>query len=166
MVVFTFSLMQSNLPLRTAFPVLMGNIYQWLNPYRIQETATHIQPQDVIELGLHPHADRLVVEKPGGGSNLIRWQTAHFISPKRRSLVSITWSTTLAARRSTVKSSFVSLQEVAETNVGSQIPALAGSGASVPPVELPVFHEIWRYLALVVLFLLLFEWVWYHRVRT
>ena len=39
----------------------------------------------------------------------------------------------------------VSLQEMAETNVGAQIPALAGSGAAVPPVDLPVFQEIWRF---------------------
>ncbi len=165
MVVFTFSLMQSNLPLRTAFPVLMGNIYQWLNPYRIQETATHIQPQDVIELGLHPHADRLVVEKPGGGR--ISFAGRQRISFSETEELGVYHLVHYAGGEEVYREVFiVSLQEVAETNVGSQIPALAGSGASVPPVELPVFHEIWRYLALVVLFLLLFEWVWYHRVRT
>ena len=165
MVVFTFSLMQSNLPLRTAFPVLMGNIYQWLNPYRIQETATHIQPQDVIELGLHPHADRLVVEKPGGGR--ISFEGRQRISFSETEELGVYHLVHYAGGEEVYREVFiVSLQEVAETNVGSQIPALAGSGASVPPVELPVFHEIWRYLALVVLFLLLFEWVWYHRVRT
>ncbi len=165
MVVFTFSLMQSNLPLRTAFPVLMGNIYQWLNPYRIQETATHIQPQDVIELGLHPHADRLVVEKPGGGR--ISFTGRQRISFSGTEELGVYHLVHYAGGEEVYREVFiVSLQEVAETNVGSQIPALAGGGASVPPVELPVFHEVWRYLALVVLFLLLFEWVWYHRVRT
>ena len=164
MVVFTFSLMQSNLPLRTAFPVLMGNIYQWLNPYRIQETATHIQPEDVIELALHPHADRLVVEQPGGGR--IAFTGRQRIPFSGTEELGVYHLVHYAGGEEIYREVFiVSLQEVAETNVGSQIPALASSGASVPPVELPVFQEIWRYLALVVLFLLLFEWVWYHRVR-
>lgn len=164
MVVFTFSLMQSNLPLRTAFPVLMGNVYQWLNPYRIQETATHIQPEDVIELALHPHADRLVVEQPGGGR--IAFTGRQRIPFSGTEELGVYHLVHYAGGEEIYREVFiVSLQEVAETNVGSQIPALASSGASVPPVELPVFQEIWRYLALVVLFLLLFEWVWYHRVR-
>ena len=164
MVVFTFSLMQSNLPLRTAFPVLMGNIYQWLNPYRIQETATHIQPQDVIELALHPHADRLVVEQPGGGR--ISFTGRQHIPFSGTEELGVYRLVHYAGGEEIYREVFiVSLQEMAETNVGSQISALASSGASVPPVELPVFQEIWRYLAFVVLFLLLFEWVWYHRVR-
>ena len=66
----------------------------------------------------------------------------------------------------------VSLQETAglaagaEANVGAQLPAFAGGEAAVPPVELPVFQEFWWFLALFALILLLFEWVWYHRVRT
>ena len=165
MVVFSFSLLQSNLPLRTAFPVLMGNIYQWLNPYRIQETVSHLQPQDIIELGLHPHADRLIVEKPGGARvSFVGRQRIPFSGTEDLGVYRVLH---YAGEQEIYREVFiVSLQEMAETNVGAQIPALAGSGAAVPPVDLPVFQEIWRFLALIVLFILLFEWVWYHRVRT
>ena len=171
MVVFTFSLMESNLPLRTAFPVLMGNVYQWLNPYRMQEAVTHVQPQDVIELGLHPHADRLVVEQPGGGRvSFAGRQRIPFSATAELGVYRVAH---YAGEQEIYREIFiVSLQETAgsaagaEANVGAQLPALAGGAASVPPVELPVFQEIWRYLALLALALLLCEWVWYHRVRT
>lgn len=164
MVVFSFSLMQSNLPLRTAFPVLMGNIYQWLSPYRIQETVSHLQPQDVIELGLHPHADRLLVEKPGGERvSFVGRQRIPFSETEDLGVYHIVHFT---GDQEIYREVFiVSLQEDAEANVGVQVPALGGGQAGVPPAELPVFQEIWRYLALIVLFVLLFEWVWYHRVR-
>jgi len=164
MVVFTFSLMQSNLPLRTAFPVLMGNIYQWLNPYGIQETVSHVQPQDVVELGLHPHADRLVVEQPGGGRvSFAGRQRIPFSATEELGVYHVAH---YAGAQEIYREAFiVSLQEEAESNVGTQVRALASSGASVPPVELPVFQEIWKLLALIVLFVLLFEWIWYHRVR-
>lgn len=165
MVVFTFSLMQSNFPLRTAFPVLMGNIYQWLNPYRIQETATHIQPQDVIELGLHPHADRLVVEKPGGGR--ISFTGRQRIPFSGTEDLGVYHLVHYAGAEEIYREVFiVSLQAMVEANVGSQVSGITGSGAPVPPIELPVFQEVWKFLAFVVLFLLMFEWVWYHRVRT
>ena len=165
MVVFSFSLMQSNLPLRTAFPVLIGNIYQWLNPYRIQETVSHVQPQDVIELGLHPHADRLVVEMPGGGR--VSFAGRQRIPYSDTEELGVYRVVHFAGTQEIYSEVFiVSLQEVAETNVGNQIAALESSRAAVPPIDLPVFQEIWRFLALVVLFVLLFEWVWYHRVRT
>ena len=171
MVVFSFSLLRSNLPLRTAFPVLMGNVYQWLNPYRIQETVAHAQPQDVIELGLHPHADRLVVEQPGGGRVAFAGrQRIPFSATEELGVYQVAH---YAGEQEIYREIFiVSLQETAglaagaEANVGAQLPALAGGEAAVPPVELPVFQEFWWFLALFALILLLFEWVWYHRVRT
>ena len=94
------------------------------------------------------------------------WVDNAFLSPVQKTSESIACSTMRESRKSYREVFIVSLQEMAETNVGAQIPALAGSGAAVPPVDLPVFQEIWRFLALIVLFILLFEWVWYHRVRT
>ena len=165
MVVFSFSIVQSNLPLRTAFPVLMGNIYQWLNPYRIQETVSHFQPQDVIELGLHPHADRLVVERPDGGRiSFGGRQRIPFSATEELGVYRVVH---YAGAQEVYREVFiVSLQDITETNVGAQVPALASGGAAVPPIELPVFQEMWRFLALAALLLLLCEWVWYHRVRT
>ncbi len=165
MVVFAFSLMESNLPLRTAFPVLMGNIYQWLNPYGIQETVSHLQPQDVIELGLHPHADSLVVERPDGARvSYAGRQRIAFAGTEELGVYRVVH---YAGEQEIYREVFiVSLQETAETSVGSQVAGLAGSGAGTPPVDLPVFQELWRFLALIVFFILLIEWVWYHRVRT
>ena len=94
------------------------------------------------------------------------WVDSAFLSPEQKTSESIACSTFAGEQEIYREVFIVSLQEMAETNVGAQIPALAGSGAAVPPVDLPVFQEIWRFLALIVLFLLLFEWVWYHRVRT
>ena len=164
MVVFSFSLMQSNLPLRTAFPVLMGNVYQWLNPYRIQETVSHLQPQDVIELGLHPHADRLVVEKPDGGR--VSFAGRQRIPYSDTEELGVYRVVHYGGEQEIYREVFiVSLQAIAEANVGTQIPALETGRAAVPPIDLPVFQELWRILAFLVLFVLLFEWVWYHRVR-
>jgi hypothetical protein len=63
-VVFPFSLRQTDLPLRVAFPVLLYNTLGWLAPGA--ETASHnVSTGAVFDIPAHPGAS-LEVEEPGG----------------------------------------------------------------------------------------------------
>jgi hypothetical protein len=62
-----FDLRESNLPVQVAFPLLFGNLTTWLSQGEGPNRATLVAG-DPLPLRVPGHADRLVVETPGGGS--------------------------------------------------------------------------------------------------
>ncbi len=64
-----FDLLRSDLPLRVAFPVLIGNILRWLRPAKLQFTAFQAKAGQPLEFFLAPGTDRLSLRKPSGKWN-------------------------------------------------------------------------------------------------
>jgi Ca-activated chloride channel homolog len=76
--VFGFALQQSDLPLRTAFPILMQNLAGWLLPPAPVD-APALQPGESVALRPWPTASRLEVRTPdGGGQN---WEVTPGMTP-------------------------------------------------------------------------------------
>ncbi len=164
-VVFTFDVTHSNLPLRTAFPVLLGNLYTWLNPYQVTEMAVHYNPGEIVEIVPHPQADRVLVETPTGAR--IAYVGRQVIPFAETTTPGIYWTFHVAGSQEIYREPFiVSLLSAEESNTQVRTDALPALGNGVPPLTLPLRQELWYVLALLVAFLLLFEWFWYHRVRT
>jgi Ca-activated chloride channel family protein len=165
MVVFSFGIDRSNLPLRTAFPVLMRNIYLWLNPYQLAETAVHYSPGQVVAIVPHPYADHVVVELPSGATiTFTGRQTIPFAETDALGIYTVTHR---AGQHEVNKETFiVSLLDAVESDVSTRTTALPSAGTALPPITLPLRQELWQYLALAALVLMMVEWFWYHRVRT
>lgn len=64
--IFPFDLADSDLPLQIAFPIIMANIVDWLNPGRVSITADNIQPGGIVTLFSNPRANSVTVELPNG----------------------------------------------------------------------------------------------------
>jgi hypothetical protein len=67
-----FDLHQSDLPLQVAFPILMTNLVNWLQPTTSVDTASTLNPGDPISIRAMPDADQIVVTSPGGGHTTLQ----------------------------------------------------------------------------------------------
>lgn len=64
--ILTFDLHDSDLPLRIAFPILMANITDWLNPGRALDTLTGLQPGEAVSIRAGATSTAVMVTKPDG----------------------------------------------------------------------------------------------------
>ncbi len=76
--VFGFTLQQSDLPLRIAFPILMQNLAGWLLPPAPVD-APLVQPGESVALRPWPTATKLSVTVPGGQSQ--EWEVTPGMNP-------------------------------------------------------------------------------------
>lgn len=65
-VILTFDLHESDLPLRIAFPVLMANITAWLNPGQAFDAPAGLQPGQPVTISPGAGTTAVQVEKPDG----------------------------------------------------------------------------------------------------
>ncbi len=74
--ILTFDLHASDLPLQIAFPVLMANLTNWLNPGRAFDAPGGLQPGDPVVITPGAGTTHVLVEKPDGSSWLAEVGTA------------------------------------------------------------------------------------------
>ncbi len=65
-VIMTFDLRDSDLPLQIAFPILMANITEWLNPGRAFASSAALLPGEPVRLRPTTGATVVAVQKPNG----------------------------------------------------------------------------------------------------
>lgn len=61
-----FDLNRSDLPLRVAFPVMMNNIFNWLNPNTLDFSTTQVQAGKPMRLHLRPQTTAFSIRTPVG----------------------------------------------------------------------------------------------------
>ncbi len=64
-----FDLHQSDLPLQIAFPILLANLIEWLQPSTSVDAPPTLGAGDPISIRPLPEADAIVVASPGTGAN-------------------------------------------------------------------------------------------------
>lgn len=74
-VVLPFDLHQTDLPLQIAFPVLMANIVDWLNPGKIMVTENNLQPGSVVVLMPDARISSMTLTFPDGSwKEISNWE--------------------------------------------------------------------------------------------
>jgi hypothetical protein len=68
LVVLTFDLRDSDLPLQIAFPILMANITGWLNPGRAFDAPNGLQPGASVTIAPGASTTAVLVTKPDGAT--------------------------------------------------------------------------------------------------
>ena len=161
-VVFGFTLQQSDLPLRVAFPVLMQNLAGWLLPPAPVD-APLLQPGESVALRPWPTATQMSVRLPDGGERT--WEvspgmTPPFLETTLPGLYPVTQKVGGTNRESkfavNLFSSLVSDLSPAEE---LKVPVLAEAGSV--KTEAPM--DLWRWLGWAALALIGLEWWVYRR---
>jgi von Willebrand factor type A domain/Aerotolerance regulator N-terminal len=164
-VALPFDLRQTNLPLSTAFPILMLNIMGYLEPAGQVDTRD-LRPGDAVTLLPLPQTEDVQVRKPDGTTTGFKVAGA----PLRYDQTALPGIYTATQRVDNVAVS----QEIFAVNPSSEResdvrprPLTLNSGqqlaAPAPGTTVTVQREFWIWLIPAALLLLLFEWWWFHR---
>jgi len=63
-VLIGFDFTRSDLPLKVAFPVMMSNIFNWLNPHKLEFSILQTQAGEAFDIYLNPQTDTLYTRAP------------------------------------------------------------------------------------------------------
>lgn len=159
--ILPFDLAASNLPLQIAFPVLMANITEWLNPGRVFIAEGNFQPGTIVTLIPDPHAKGIVVESPNGDV----WE--HTLDESTKSGLNYRTSETGFYNVSFVEDSGelslagrfgVNLIDAAESDIIPKESLQLGQTTISSYATMPGLKEFWPILLVAALLLLSIEW--------
>ena len=155
---FAFSLTDSDLPLRIAFPLLMSNCLQWLTG-EANEAPLAVTAGDTLVLA----ADETIASEPATSLEAAptRELARRFFQPLRQGYYQRT-------RTGGADWIAVNTFSEAESDLRSATAGPRNDPPSSVPVSLATFTgwPLWRYLALAAFALFALEWRLFHRRRT
>lgn len=163
-VVLPFDLRQSNLPLLPAFPILMLNIFGYLEPLGQVDTRD-LRPGDSVTIQPLAQTEEVLVRRPDGSTVSLKaaGQPLRFDQTVLPGIYSATQRVQTAAISQDVFA--VNPSNEHESDVRPRELRLVGQ----PPAEareadmVSVQREVWFWLLPAALLVLLFEWWWFHR---
>lgn len=169
-VLITFDIRQSDLPLQIAFPILMANITEWLSPGRAMTTGAELAPGTVVHLLPDERASTIVVTLPDG--KLWEQKVEGDLSPVRFDATSQTGVYTVSTRDEngiTIRESHfvVNFINDRESHIQPRPSVLIGQAQiSSTDTQNTGERELWPILLWAGFFLLMIEWWIAYRRRT
>ena len=161
-VLLNFDITRSDLPLRVAFPVLFGNIINWLNPQKLDFSTLQTRAGEPIEIYADPQTDRLFIRPPKG-----KWET-HPVRSNR-----LTYAETNRVGIYTVKERnkrrhfAVNLANESESDIRSPVidSAFTRPGPGSRAKETAAGWPIWPLLIVSALVVLMLEWYFWLKLE-
>ena len=157
-----FDTLQSTWPLRISFPIFIQNALEWLNPSTGNASQMTIKAGEPLRLSLDDVPDAAQVTGPDGVAKTVS------LEKDTREIVfgDTTKQGIYKLRAGTNDLSFcVNLMDAAESDIRprDELPiGKFGAGIAATTVQ-RANMELWRWIALAGLAVLLFEWWWYHK---
>lgn len=163
----TFALQNSNLPLQLPWPILVAGLIEWYQPQR-PINVTSIAPGEALNIRPTVNADEVIVETPTGERIEIPLESAEVFFAQTsipgfydldirldgETVQQDTFAVNLFSRSES------NIRPVTEltiaTNTGETIISSSGQEATGR-------QELWTYLVILGIGILLFEWWYYHR---
>ena len=155
-----FDLFKSDLPLRVAFPVMMGNVFNWLYPNKLDFSSQQARSGETYPIFFETGVDEITVTDPDGGKTKFQTKENPYV-----------YENTLKAGLYTVEAGreefdfAVNLVNVSESNIAPRdhdFKSSQDNGAlqlGIARAE----NSIWLYFALGAFILLLGEWYFWSR---
>jgi hypothetical protein len=156
-----FDPLQSTWPLRISFPIFMANAIDWLNPGSADNNQLLVQAGNAFRWPLAQPAASAQVTTPDGK------HLALPLDPGGREVVvnDTVKQGTYQVKAGTNEVSFcVNLLDSFESNITPREELPIGKYGTVAATTMKRANmELWRWIALAGLVVLLFEWWWYHK---
>lgn len=156
-----FDLLESTWPLRVSFPIFMANAIDWLNPEMIRASQRQVAAGTPFRLSLDQPLSEAELVRPDGSREalVLDPQAPELVvgNTERQGVYRVQWGTNRIEFA-------VNLLNRAETLTQPRESLDMGRFGSVEAVTIRrASVEIWRWIALGALAVLLFEWWFYHR---
>lgn len=156
-----FDVLDSNWPLRVSFPIFIANCADWLNPASARNAQLLVKAGTPLRLTLSAPVAKAEVQFPDGSKRDLE------PDPQSTELVfgdtakEGVYHLTVGTNETTF---CVNLLDADESNIKPRDELSLGEYTKVTAsTAKPANTELWRTLAIIALFVLLFEWWWYHR---
>ncbi|HEX3244933.1 MAG TPA: VWA domain-containing protein [Chloroflexota bacterium] len=161
-VLFPFDFRQTNLPLSSAFPILMSNVLGYLEPGG-QVNFRELKIGDPVTVQPLLLADTITVNRPDATSVDFRPER-QMLTYQDTDLPGIYTVLQKAGSQLIAQDTFaVSPTDERESNIAPQSIPEDVTKAPAAFAQIEVNREIWRWLVPPAVLLLLFEWWWFHR---
>jgi hypothetical protein len=156
-----FDPLQSTWPWRISFPIFMANAVEWLNPATANSGQLLLQPGKAFRLAL-PHAvSSAEVTLPDGKTRALT------VDPQAKEVVvgDTLRQGIYRLKAGTNETTFcVALLDAHESDLAPKAELPLGRYGNITATNLKRANaELWRWIALVGMVVLLFEWWWYHK---
>lgn len=161
-VLLSFDITRSDLPLKVAFPVMMSNILNWLNPHKLEFSTLQTRAGEPFDIYLSPQTEAFYTRAP-----FEKWQKQHaagnpFIYRHTRRVGIYTVSENNRQRYFTVN-----LCDESESDIAPQsmAPASDRPAAGTVSEQVAVQRPLWAVLILAGCALLVVEWYFWLKLR-
>jgi hypothetical protein len=154
-VIMGFDLSQSDLPLKVAFPVMMSNIINWLNPHRLEFSTLHTRAGEPFDIYLKPQTSTFYTRAPQEKWERHRTSTNPFRYTRTPKVGIYTISESDKQRYFTVN-----LADEIESDIAASLiqPPDEKTDGTMVAEEISVQQPLWMVLILLGLGMLLLEW--------
>jgi hypothetical protein len=163
--VISFDLLESDLPLQIAFPVLMANLTDWLSPGRAFAGEGQRHPGDPVALTPGASATQVIVTNPAGVEERIdaSGESLTYAGTDQPGIYQVSIQDAAGARPggafavNLFSEAESDILPALELNLGSQVEDIGEAGEDVGQ------WEFWPWLAGIALLILALEWWVHHR---
>jgi hypothetical protein len=163
-VILPFRLQDSDLPLQIAFPIVMANIMGWLDPGGSLLSVADYVPGEPVRIGTDSSAETMVVRRPDGTLWTQAADEAGLVFPDTGQLGLYEILSRSADGQRTVGRFTVNLRSEAESRIAPTANVQAGSDSPEIAQQAAIGQrELWPWLALAALVVLMVEWWIYYR---
>ena len=156
-----FDLRDSDLPLQIAFPILFTNLINYLAPPSAFDSTQSLQPGESLSILPPTDAERIAVASPSGKLyTLLPNQTA-FTETDELGYYAVNF---ISGDSSAAEYFAVNLFDESESNIQPRTTIQVGRAEVTPTVSQKIGQrELWQWLALLALLVLMIEWQAFHR---
>jgi len=164
--VLSFALQDSDLPLQLAYPILIANLTSWYTPPHAVQAAESISPGSPVTIRAL-NGDALQITLPNEDTRSLAFGESAEIIFAETQTPGIYRVDLLAGEKLVSQEAFaVNLFDSSESAIAPRASVTVGASTITEAArEETGQRELWEYLALLGLLILLIEWLYYHRAR-
>ncbi len=159
----TFDLRESDLPLQIAFPILFSNLTNYLIPPSAFDATQSLHPADAIQIIPPPGTEQLVIASPSNLAYTLPLDSSK-ITFNETGQIGFYAVNFLSQESSSVEYFAVNLFDADESNIRPRESIQIGQASVTQAASNKISQrEVWPWLAVLALILLIVEWQVYHR---
>ena len=159
----TFDLRESDLPLQIAFPILFSNLTNYLIPPSAFDATQSLHPADAIQIIPPPGTQQLVIASPSNLAYTLPLDSSK-ITFNETGQIGFYAVNFLSQESSSVEYFAVNLFDADESNIRPRESIQIGQASITQAASNKISQrEVWPWLAVLALILLIVEWQVYHR---
>lgn len=161
-VLLSFDITRSDLPFKVAFPVMMSNIFNWLNPHKLEFSILQTRAGEPFDIYLSPQTDIFYTRAP-----YEKWQKQQAAASPFRYTGTRRVGIYTVSENDRQRYFTVNLADESESDIAPQSSPLVSDRPALEPFskEIDVQQPLWTAFIIAVGALLMVEWYFWLRLR-